>query len=275
LEGQETEGLFEYSVVIVDNDRSESARDTVESYARQSKISISYYVEPEQNIALARNMALINAKGDFVAFIDDDEVPIKSWLLNLYKALHYFASDGVLGPVLPWFAKEPPKWIVKARLFDRPIHPSGYVLGWKNTRTGNALVTKKLFKGDRKWFNRDFGSGGEDRDFFRRKIDEGNRFVWCNEAPVFEVVPPERWKRKVLLKRALIRGRVAINSRVSRPRNLLISMFAIVVYSGCLPLFIALGHHVFMKFLIKDFDHIGKVMAFLGIEAVKERYITH
>ena len=31
LEKQETEGLFDYSIVIVDNDRSESAKQAVES----------------------------------------------------------------------------------------------------------------------------------------------------------------------------------------------------------------------------------------------------
>jgi len=89
LEGQKTESLFDYSNVIADNDRSESARQTVESCTRQLKISISYYVEPEQNIAHARNKAVENAKGDFIGFIDDDEFPIEQWLLNHYKAENF------------------------------------------------------------------------------------------------------------------------------------------------------------------------------------------
>ena len=36
----------------------------------------------KQNIALARNKAIENAKGDFIAFIDDDEFPLDQWLLN-------------------------------------------------------------------------------------------------------------------------------------------------------------------------------------------------
>ena len=87
LEEQETEGLFDYSILIVDNDSSGSARQIVKSYARQSKISINYYVEPDQSIALARNKAVANAKGEFVAFIDDDEAPTRRWLLNLFKPM--------------------------------------------------------------------------------------------------------------------------------------------------------------------------------------------
>lgn len=274
LEDQETDGFFDYSIVIVDNDRSESARQAVESYARQSKISISYYAEPEQNIALARNKAIENAKGDFIGFIDDDEFPGEKWLLHLYKALNRYESDGILGPVLPHFEEEPPKWVLKGHLFDRPSHPTGQDLGWKNTRTGNALLKREVFKNDRKWFDPNFGSGGEDRDFFRRKIEEGHVFVWCDEARVFETVQPERWQTIVLLKRALLRGKMAFNTKGSRPLNVLNSAVAIAVYTGCLPLFFVLGQHVFMKYLIKDCDHLGKILAFLHIDWVKEKYVV-
>lgn len=273
LEEQETEGIFDYSIVIVDNDRSETARQTVESYARQSKISISYYVEPQQNISLARNKSIENSKGDYIGFIDDDEFPVEQWLLNLYQAINRYNSDGILGPVLPHFEEEPPVWVLRGHFFDRPTHPIGHVLGWKNTRTGNALLRRDIFKGDRKWFDPAFGSGGEDRNFFRKKIEEGHVFVWCNEATVFETVPAKRWKRTVLLKRALLRGKMALDTTRSRPVGVLKSTVAIAIYTGCLPLFFVWGHHVFMKYLIKDCDHLGKVFALFGIDWVKEKYV--
>jgi len=274
LEDQETEGLFDYSIVIVDNDKFESARQTTESHAGQLKIAISYNVEPIQNISLARNKAIENAQGDFIGLIDDDEFPDVCWLLNIYKALNHYESDGVLGPVLPCFEKDPPRWVLKGRFFDRPTHPTGHILGWKNTRTGNALLRRSIFKEDRKWFDPAFGSGGEDRDFFRRKIEGGHVFVWCNEAPVFEFVPEKRWKRTVLLKRALLRGEMALNVTRSKHMSIFYSAVAIAIYTVCLPFFFVLGHHVFMKYLIKDCDHIGKVATFLGINLIKEKYVS-
>ena len=273
LEEQETEALFDYSIVIVDNDRTESARQTTESCAHKSKISIGYFVEPEQNIALARNKAIENAKGDFIALIDDDEIPTQQWLLNLYNAMNRFESDGILGPVQPFFEKKPPRWVLKGHFFDRPAHPTGHILGWKNTRSGNALLRRELFQEERKWFDPAFGSGGEDRDFFKKKITAGNVFVWCNEAPVYENVPPQRWKRTVLLKRALLRGKMSLNTSEPRSISILKSITAIVMYTASLPLCLGLGHHVFMKYLIKNFDHLGKVLAFLGIDWVKEKYV--
>ena len=273
LQEQNTAGLFDYSIVVVDNDRSESARLTVESTLGKLKISPVYYVEPEQNIALVRNKAIKNATGDLLAFIDDDEFPDARWLLNLYKAMAQSAADGILGPVLPVFETDPPEWVLKGRFFDRPRHPTGYVLSWSNTRTGNALLRRELFKDGENWFDPSYGSGGEDRDFFRRKIEEGRVFVWCDEAIVFETVPRRRWKRTILLKRALLRGKMALNSAGSKPVSVAKSTVAAVIYTAGLPLFFVLGHHIFMKYLIRDCDHIGKVLAYLGINPVRDKYV--
>src|SRR5437016_5200251 len=91
---QHSDGTFTFSVVVVDNDRMRSAEKTVEDLIRYSSIPITYRIEPEQNIALARNRAVVNAQGEFVAFLDDDEVPSRSWLSKLYKACHEFRADG-------------------------------------------------------------------------------------------------------------------------------------------------------------------------------------
>ena len=277
LDELETGCLFDYSIVIVDNDIFESARETVETFARHSKISISYNIEPRQNIALARNKALEVSEGEFIGFIDDDEFPDSRWLLNLYVAVNRYKAAGVLGPVLPYYEKEPPKWVLKGRFFDRPTQISGQVLDWQNTRTGNALLKRAIFEEDRKWFRPELGSGGEDQDFFKRKIEQGHVFVWCAKAPVYEIVKPERWKIKVLVKRALLRGKKTPYSLGFEPKNILISVAAILIYTISLPLLFVLiplfGCDVFMKYLIKNCDHLGKILALFGIELVRDKYV--
>src|SRR5262245_1543613 len=61
---QRTEGQFTFSIVIVDNDCAGTARETVERFQVDHDIAIDYFIEPEQSIALARNRAVGNAKGD-------------------------------------------------------------------------------------------------------------------------------------------------------------------------------------------------------------------
>lgn len=275
LEKQETGGLFNYSIVVVDNDSIESAKQAVTLYASQSKISINYFVEPVQNIALARNKAVKNSTGDFLGFIDDDEFPNDNWLLELYKGINKYKVDGVLGPVLPSYEETPPKWVLKGRFFERPCLQSGFILSVKDTRTGNALLKRDLFKAFRQWFDPNHGSGGEDKVFFREKIQNGHIFAWCNEAPVFERVPAVRWKRTFMLKKALLRGKTLFKTSSKRSSGILKSLVAITIYSLGLPFFLILGHHLFMSYLIKNCDHLGNVLTAMGFDIIKEKYVIN
>jgi succinoglycan biosynthesis protein ExoM len=278
LINQETGGKFTFSIVIVDNDIRESARPIADSQARHSDISIRYDVEPRQNIALARNKAIENSSGDFVALIDDDELPDSRWLLNHFLALMRFNADGVLGPVLPRFEKKPPRWVVEGRFFDRPSHPTGTILDWRNTRTGNVLLRRKLFGEGQEWFDPAFGSGGEDRDFFRRKIAQGHIFVWSNGAPVFEMIPPQRWDVVILIKRALLRGKMSFRSSPSKPSGMVFSMAAILFYSIGFPFLLlsgfVIGYDISIKCLISTFDHLGKLFALFKFHPVRKMYIS-
>jgi glycosyltransferase involved in cell wall biosynthesis len=269
LEEQQTAGLFSHSVVVVDNDRLASAASVVHEFGRGSAIPVGYYIQPEQSIARARNTAVDHARGDFLAFIDDDEIPGPHWLLALYQARAAFAADGVLGPVIPAYEVDPPAWVRRGRFHERPSHDTGTVLHWTNTRTGNVLLRRGLFDHPPNRFRLAFGSGGEDRDFFRRMIADGHRFVWCDDAPVYEWIPADRCTRWSMVKRAFLRGQLPHFTRSDIVRSLL----AIPVYTVSLPLLAVVGHHLFMKYLIRNCDHIGRVLSWCGVRIIKETYV--
>jgi len=270
LDRQVTDGIISYSVVVVDNDRSHSAQDVVRSFQQTSDLEVQYCVEPEQSIALARNKAVENARGDFIAFIDDDEFPGSDWLLNLFRTYRDLKADGVLGPVLPHYEAKPSAWIIKGRFHERPSHKTGTVLPWTLTRTGNVLLRRDIFEGKDNMFRQEFGSGGEDRDFFRRMIGQGYTFMWCAEAPVYETVPPERSTRSFMLRRALLRGKTPYNQSAL---PLLKSVMAIPAYTILLPFLLFTRHHIFMKYLVSYFDHIGRILSLFGFNIIKEKYV--
>ena len=113
LADQQTDDRFTYSVIVADNDHLQSAEPAVRAFAGQCPIPIKYCVEPRQNISLARNRAIQQVDGDFVAFIDDDEIPTSIWLLTLFRACEKYKVDGVLGPVKPSYEIEPPVGLCK------------------------------------------------------------------------------------------------------------------------------------------------------------------
>lgn len=273
LEGQATEGLFTYSIVVADNDEARSAEPAVLAFAAGSSVPVTYGVEPQQNIARARNKAVANSDGEFLAFVDDDEFPVKDWLLILYKTCIEYKVDGVLGPVLRHFDQTPPKWIEKSRLYKRPINPTGSTVHWQEARTGNVLLKKRMLADGEQPFRPEFRAG-EDQDFFRRKIEQGNVFTWCAEAVVYEVVPPVRWKRVYLLRKALLRGASARLQPSCDGWSIAKSLVAVPAYALALPAALMLGQHRFMTLLVKMCDHLGKLLALVGINPVKKQYIT-
>jgi succinoglycan biosynthesis protein ExoM len=271
LENQRTDGQFTYSVVVADNDSMRSAEPVVAAFSSTNQMSVTYCIEPEQNIALARNKALQNAEGNYIAFIDDDEFPANDWLLNLFNTRVSYDVDGVFGPVKPHFEIDPPDWVKKGEFFERPTHATGYRMNWNEARTGNVLFNRNILTDVNTAFRSEFDTAGEDVDFFRRMMGQGHKFVWCNEAVVFEVVPSSRCNRRYLLKRALLRGSNFPKHPTHRLKNATKSLVAVPCYLLALPILAMLGQHVFLKYLIKLFDHASRLLAYLGLRLVTQR----
>lgn len=272
LRSQRVSDDFEYSVVVVDNDHEESARPVVLAHIEDSPIEIRYFVEPRQNISLARNKAVTQATGNLVALIDDDEVPCTEWLYLMYRALIAHGVDGVLGPVKPRADIEPPGWLVKSKLLERKSFPTGTELKKGYARSGNVLLWKHVFGESTEPFDPRLGrTGGEDTDFFGRMLDAGKVFVWCEEAVAFETLPPERLERKYLLKRALLRGQVSSRGAPLISSSTMKSLVAVALYGALLPFFLLVRHDLFMKYLVKSCDHMGKLLALCGVNLVRDR----
>jgi glycosyltransferase involved in cell wall biosynthesis len=271
LAQQETNGSFSYSIVVADNDRNQSARQVVEGFDASAPIRAVYGVEPEQNIARARNKTLEHATGDYIAFIDDDEFPTRGWLANLLKTCQTTGADGVLGPVKPHFEEAAPAWATQGRFFERPTHETGHRIDLKEARTGNVLFDRRILEGASEPFLPQFGKGGEDVEFFSRMMGKGRVFVWCDEAPVYESVPPTRCTRSYLLRRALLRGSNSLKNPVGRVGKIARSFVAVPLYTLILPIAYLLGQHRGLKYLIKLSDHGGRLLALLGMNPISER----
>lgn len=273
LQNQKTEQLFTYSITVVDNDYAQSSKSTVDDFKEKSAVEIKYYCEPKQNISLARNKALQGAEGDFVALIDDDEFPDNNWLFSLYEACKRYHADGVLGPVKPCFEDNPPKWVINGKFYEKGGHETGAVLQWQDTRTSNVLMKMAIFEDQENIFRPELGRGGEDKDFFKRMIDKNYVFIWCNEAPIYETIPSERCRMGFMLKRALLRGKAFLEYPSFGLIPIVKSVIAIPIYALVLPFAFLIGHHYFMIFLIKLFEHIGRLLALCGLDVIKQHYV--
>lgn len=272
LAAQQTHGTFTLSIVVVDNDPQASAASVLKAFSSRAQRPLRHAHEPAANIARARNRACAMATGEFVAMIDDDELPDPHWLAQMLRTLQATGADGVLGPVRPRYEAPPPAWVLRGGFCERARHATGTRLTRaRQLRTGNLLIRRERLLAEPGPFDPALGrSGGEDSDFFRRRLARGDTYVWCDEAAVWETVPAERLTRGYFLRRAWLRG--VVNARRVRllSADAAKSLAAACLYTLALPL-LAPVPHLFMHALVRDCDHLGKLLALCGWRPVRER----
>ncbi|MDP8935368.1 MAG: glycosyltransferase [Cyanobacteriota bacterium] len=191
-------------IVIVDNDAAGSARALCEEIRSQIRWQLKYDVEPEPGVTYARNRTIANASENtnFIAIIDDDEVPDSQWLDQLLKVQREYNVDVVTGPIYPCFEdKNTPEWIKKGQFFEPNSYETGHLLN--AAFTGNVLVRAECLKGINPVFDHRFAfKGSEDTHLFMRLVNSGYKIVWSKQAVVQEWIPASRTKLNWLIKRS-------------------------------------------------------------------------
>ncbi len=259
-------------IFVVDNDEYGSAGKVCEQIGLQLQWKLEYCVESRRGIPFARNKAISSAgeSFDFVAFIDDDEVPQKSWLDQLLHVQSLYSADVVAGPVLPLFNQSVPDWIFKGKFFERPRYSTGKLL--EGAATNNVLIRTEILQKMKPCFDERLAlSGGSDWHFFRRVFFAGYKMVWANDALVSEWIPATRANLVWLLKRNYRLGITESFCEVDLDSSLLVR--AICIFKGIrriikgtlfIPLSLIWGKHELFKTLRYIYHSVGMLVGVTG-----------
>lgn len=274
LDSIETKDLFSFSVLVVDNDASMNQQKKVIEFARSVSYKLDYVCEPRKGISHARNTCLASAKGDYLAFIDDDDCPDKRYLLNMYETAKKFGADIVHGSLMYDFEEELPKW--KKKIMFYPYKK--YKLGeedYSPTGTGHSMIMLERVKQTKINFSQDFSlSGGEDVLFFKELQLSGLKFAWADTAKMNLQID----KRKSTLRYVVLRVIwVAMTnekiknylSDVSQPCQKAIAKrsFNVLGKLVCLPFFLLFGlfrPEKMSKFCKSFLGDLGILLHYLG-----------
>jgi succinoglycan biosynthesis protein ExoM len=192
-----------HEIIVVDNDAAATAEPVV-THARENGLDVLYIAEPKQGIARARNRSIEAARGEYVAFIDDDEEADPRWLRCLWEEVVHRGATAGVGPVLPQFSERAPRWLIDSGVFERRRLATGTVLHATDTRAGNALIERRALEALSGPFDQRFDfTGGEDGEFFARLIDSGARVVAVDNAIVYEHLTSRRTTLRWLWQRRL------------------------------------------------------------------------
>lgn len=94
----QTESL-KWEVIVIDNNSSDNTEEIIENYQETwpRSIPLKYVLESEQGAAFARLRAVKEAKGEYIAFLDDDNWPEPNWLISAYSFCKEHPQAGAIG----------------------------------------------------------------------------------------------------------------------------------------------------------------------------------
>jgi len=218
---------YSREVLVVDNNSHDDTRQVVEEFQRRYPGHIRYILEKQQGISHARNAAIHEARGEILAFIDDDETAEPGWLQALTAHLHNGEWAGAGGRVLPPAGFSPPEWLsLKDSFVSGPLasFDRGMNAGQLNEAPfgANMAFRKEVF--DRcGLFRSDLGRSGknlisnEDTEFGRRVMAEGLKLRYEPTAVTYHPIAENRLHKSYFLNWWFYKGRSDIRELGNPP----------------------------------------------------------
>lgn len=210
----------EWEVLVVDNNSSDRTRDVVEEISCLYPNRFRYLFEPRPGKSNALNAGIRDARGDILAFMDDDVIAEPTWLQNLTLPLRNGQWAGVGGRILPEPSFSPPRWLpLQDRYALAPL--AVFDLGTKpGLLTEPPFGTNMAFQ--REVFERyggfriDLGPRpgseirSEDSEFGHRLLAGGERLFYEPSAVIYHSVPQNRIQKAYFLAWRFDKGRAEI-----------------------------------------------------------------
>lgn len=232
------------AIVVVENETQAVLEDDIRKRSR-SDLPFVYGWQPVLGIPFARNLALELALGtgvDYIAFLDDDEVPSDVWLAAMWDKLRGGEYDLVGGPVEPVAASVPVTWCARHLLAGLRVQEAHTRLkarlrtarGRETDQfvaTNNWVVRSSFILENGLAFDERMGfSGSTDLKFWQELKRAGGQVGWCDAALVRESVSSDRLTLAYQYRRA--RDQAVSNFRVRHPHITPVLVLRGLVYSA-------------------------------------------
>ncbi|MGB7266749.1 MAG: glycosyltransferase [Terracidiphilus sp.] len=199
----------EWELLVVDNNSKDRTREVVDEFRSYHPGRVRYIFEAQQGLSNARNAGVREARGEILAFVDDDVTVVPRWLHDLTANLYDGQWAGAGGRILPPLDFAPPQWLA----LDGPWGQGGALCAQydfgdipgeikEEPPYGTNMAFRKEMFEKHGGFRVDLGRcgggliGNEDIEFGRRLMAAGERLRYEPTAIVYHSIAEERLNKK-------------------------------------------------------------------------------
>jgi glycosyltransferase involved in cell wall biosynthesis len=207
---QETGGKFSYDILVIDDGSTDQTAAVLQEVSQTAAgAPVTYLYQKNLGPYVSRNRGIEIARGNWLAFFDDDQWAEPGWLDELYQTAQERQADCVGGGVVCLDLPEsaPGKLGPRARLLlnERPPGPKIHDRAVKDyIASGNVLIRRSVFE--------QAGSfdpiiqRGADTEFFWRIEQAGFRLAYAPQATIHHMIPESRLQSAYLRHLCLLTG---------------------------------------------------------------------
>lgn len=189
-----------YEIILVNNNSTDNTSEVVKNFNKKKGKKAIYIKETSIGLHNARHAGAKTAKGEIVAYVDDDVICDENWLSNIIKSYENPDVGCVGGKILPRWEAPPPLWVSKIPSWCFSLMDYGEEFKEVKCLYGCNLSIRKdlLFKhggftpdslGDKKlkWYR------GDGEYAPQKKISmSGKKILYNPNAIVWHIIPKER-----------------------------------------------------------------------------------
>jgi len=112
----------QHEILVIDNASTDGTRAVLLGQF-SSVPNLRYLHEPHLGLSRARNTGWRNARGQYLAYLDDDAIADQDWLSNILRAFRTVqALPGAIGgKVVPIWEARIPSWFTDAMMSALPL----------------------------------------------------------------------------------------------------------------------------------------------------------
>ncbi len=211
----------DWELLVVDSS-NDATPDLVEEFRHRYPDLIRYVFEPTPGKSNALNFGIREARGEILAFVDDDVTIEPGWLANLTSHLQNGEWAGAGGRIVLDWDRSRPRWLQTKGWNILEGALAGFDLGDQACAldmapTGANMAFRKEMFGRYGGFRADMGPSrsisnatSEDTEFGRRLLSAGERLRYEPHAIVHHPVPADRLTKHYFLTWRFAYGRAII-----------------------------------------------------------------